>query len=205
VPALSVAAGSTLDLTNNDLIIDYSGSSPLASTILPALVSGYASGSWNGTGITSSTAAAVAADSSQTHKTAIGFAEASTLGVTTFSGQTVDTTAILFRYTVYGDANLDGVVDTLDFNSLAANFGGTGKLWNQADFNYDGVVDTLDFNFLAANFGQSVAGSANASVSDASPLGSPVPEPASLAALALGAGVLLARRRRREPSDIATR
>jgi phospholipase/lecithinase/hemolysin len=53
-----------------------------------------------------------------------------------------------------GDANLDATVDTLDFNALAANFGGTGKNWLAGDFNGDATVDTLDFNSLAAHFGQ---------------------------------------------------
>ena len=46
-----------------------------------------------------------------------------------------------------------------DFNRLAANVGATGARWDDGDFNYDGVVDLLDFNCLAANFGQSASGS----------------------------------------------
>jgi len=48
-----------------------------------------------------------------------------------------------YRYVYSGDANIDGTVDTSDFNILAANFGGgTGKQWFQADFNFDKAVDT---------------------------------------------------------------
>src|SRR5207253_6992871 len=43
-----------LDLGNNDLIIDYSGASPVAS-IEDMVRAGYASGSWTGNGINSST------------------------------------------------------------------------------------------------------------------------------------------------------
>jgi hypothetical protein len=60
-------------------------------------------------------------------------------------------------FVLAGDANRDRTVDTLDFNALAANFGGSNKTFSQGDFNYDGVVDTLDFNSLAANFGKSLA------------------------------------------------
>ena len=35
-------------------------------------------------------------------------------------------------------------------------FGASNRTWLQGDFNGDGVVDTLDFNALAANFGRSV-------------------------------------------------
>ena len=45
----------TLDLTNNAMAIDYTGASP-ASDIRGYLQSGFASGSWNGTGLISSTA-----------------------------------------------------------------------------------------------------------------------------------------------------
>jgi len=55
--------------------------------------------------------------------------------------------------TNYGDANLDGVVDTLDFNRLAANFGQSSRGWSDGDFTGEGVVDTTDFTQLAANFG----------------------------------------------------
>jgi hypothetical protein len=43
---------------------------------------------------------------------------------------------------------------------MAANFGRTGRTFSQANFNYDGVVDTLDFNTLAAQFGKSLPPSA---------------------------------------------
>ena len=77
------------------------------------------------------------------------------------------------RYTWSGDANLDGLVNALDFNALASNFGGaSGKLWNQGDFNYDGVTNTLDFNALASNF--------NVPLLASPPLGTLVPEPIGL-------------------------
>jgi hypothetical protein len=57
------------------------------------------------------------------------------------------------------DANQDRSVDTIDFNILAANFGGTGKESSQGDFNDDGAVDTVDFNLLASNFGKTIAAS----------------------------------------------
>ena len=87
-----------------------------------------------------------------------------------------------------GDANFDGKIDTLDFNSLAANFGGTGKTWSQADFNFDGKVDTLDFNNLAANFGQQLSGSNSPAL---------VPEPAQISLLLLCGAVTWRRARRR--------
>jgi hypothetical protein len=58
-------------------------------------------------------------------------------------------------YTYFGDANLDGKVNALDFNAVATNFGKTpgSDVWAQGDFNYDGNVNTLDFTALAGSFG----------------------------------------------------
>src|SRR5204863_7326134 len=100
----------------------------------------------------------------------------------TFSGQSVDATSVLIRYTFAGDSNLNGTVDLTYFTFRAANFNGTGKSWLQGDFNYDGSVNLTDFTFLASNFNQvlSTSGSPGA-------LGSSVPEPCAgvLAAAAL--------------------
>jgi hypothetical protein len=137
-----------LDLGSNDLILDYTTNSPLQ-TVAGQIKSAYASGSWSGMGITSSAAAAGGA-----HPTALGYAEASALNTSTFSTQSVDNSTVLVRYSLVGDTNLDGVVNVLDFNTLAANFNKTSALWSQGDVNYDGVVNSLDFNLMASNFGQ---------------------------------------------------
>ena len=67
-------------------------------------------------------------------------------------GQQVDATAVLVRYTRYGDADLSGTVGLDDFNRLASNFNTTGQVWTGGDFNYDGNVNLDDFNLLAGNF-----------------------------------------------------
>src|SRR5262249_51229301 len=128
----------TLDLNNQAMVVDYTGASPLA-TIANQIKSAYANGTWTNPGITSAAAAAVAVDGSNPHKTGLGFAESGT-AFTSFVGQPVDSTAVLVRYTLYGDANLDGSVDTVDFNLLAASFSQTGKFWFNGDFNYDTTV-----------------------------------------------------------------
>jgi hypothetical protein len=147
------------DIANNALLIDYTGASPLA-TIKDQIATAWHGGDWTGKGVVSSAAANVFADASAAHKTGIGFGEATDVLNTlpnTFAGQPVDATSIVARYTLYGDASLDKSVDTVDFNLLASNFGGSGKRWTHGDFNYDGLVDTIDFNVLASNFGQAVA------------------------------------------------
>ncbi len=98
---------------------------------------------------------------------------------------------MLLRYTYYGDANLDGTVNALDFNALANNYSKAG-VWSSGDFNYSGTVDSSDFAMLAANYGQSLPSSAPAAM-----LGSVVPEPSSLL-LSCGLGMILAGRNRRK-------
>ncbi len=173
-----------IDLGNSAMVVDYSGSSSPLPAVRALVAHGFAGGLWNASGINSSIAAAVGADGTNHHKTAIGYADASTLNIGTFAGRSVDSTALLLRYTFAGDANLDGAVNTADFTALANRFNGSTQLWTDGDFNYDGHVNALDFNLLASNFGQTAS---------APELGSLVPEPA----LALVALFPLAINRRR--------
>jgi autotransporter-associated beta strand protein len=171
--SLSIPGSGSLDLANNAMIVDYTGASPLTS-IRGLLQQGYFNASWIGPGLTSASAAAIAADSANPHKTALGYAEASGISVGAIPGASFDQTSVIVRYTFAGDANLDLGIDTTDFTVLAANFNQSGKHWFQGDFNYDGTVNALDFNLLASNYGATLA---------STPLGALVPEPSSLALL----------------------
>ncbi|MEM6332299.1 MAG: autotransporter-associated beta strand repeat-containing protein [Planctomycetota bacterium] len=86
------------------------------------------------------------------------------------------------------DANLDGIIDTSDLAILASNFGESDNAWATADFNGDGNVDTSDLAILASNFG--VDSNPVAALGTAA-----VPEPGTLALLAIG-GLAVATRRR---------
>ncbi|MEM6749046.1 MAG: dockerin type I domain-containing protein [Planctomycetota bacterium] len=114
-------------------------------------------------------------------------------------GFDLDAVAVLHQASagLPADANADGVVDLLDFDVLAQNFGSnTGAGASAGDFNADGVVDLLDFDVLAQNFG---------STSPAIASGPPalaVPEPASAGLLFLpfsGPSRATGRRRRALP------
>jgi murein DD-endopeptidase MepM/ murein hydrolase activator NlpD len=69
------------------------------------------------------------------------------------TGATVD------FFVLAADANRDRKVDTQDFNILAANFGGSNKVFSQGNFNYDalGTVDSADFNLFIAQYGKQLA------------------------------------------------
>jgi hypothetical protein len=187
-----------LDLADNALVVEYTANSPIDS-IRDALASAYAGGTWSGpAGLTSSLAAV---DTSK----ALGYAQASDLGSpATFAGQAVDNSAVLVRYTLAGDATLDGRVDFNDLVNLAQHYNATGQHWLGGDFDYDGTVNFNDLVKLAQNYNGSLPGSAaiaSASASFESDLvaafAAPVPEPSTLFVLAAAA---LAVRSRRRPS-----
>ena len=172
------------DLNDNAMAVDYTGASVI-SDISRYIKSGYANGSWNGTGLSSTAAAASPASA----RTGLGFVEASDIFTTfpaNFIGNSVDNTTVLIRHTLSGDANLDRKVNALDFNARASNFGtGIGHVWTQGDFNYDGTTNTQVSTGAGNEFRPS----------DAFPrAGSLVPEPA---AITFVLGALMSARRRR--------
>jgi hypothetical protein len=96
---------------NNHLFIDYgTGPDPIAS-VAAYIKSGYNGGNWNGTGINSSSACAH-------HSYGVGWADGKDGVVSGLSSGQIE-----IKYTLLGDANLDGTVDGSDFSILAANFG----------------------------------------------------------------------------------
>jgi hypothetical protein len=149
-PLYYIDSASTLNLADNDMAILYgSGTSPL-SNVTSELSEAYDGGLWDKPGLTSSVAAVKGG------VTALGFAEASTLGLTTFDGLTLGGNAVLVKYTLVGDANLDGTVNFNDYSIVQNNFG-KSSIWSGGDFNYDGVTNFSDFSLLQNNFGQSLS------------------------------------------------
>jgi hypothetical protein len=149
--SLNITSPGTLDLSDNALIYDYTGASPIG-TIGGWIASGYAGGAWNGNGISSSTAATTA-------NRGLGYAEATDLLGTfpaTFAGQNIDNTSVLVRYTLAGDATLDQKVDVSDLGRLSTYWNQSSRRWSQGDFNYDGRADVADLGLLSTNWQKSV-------------------------------------------------
>ena len=76
---------------------------------------------------------------------------------TTFDSEPIDNSAILIKYTYYGDANFNGRVDGGDYSHIdttfnqehtAGNIGG----WLNGDFDYTGGVDGADYALIDGSF-----------------------------------------------------
>jgi hypothetical protein len=184
--SLSVAAGAKLDLTDNDVIINYSGASPIAA--YEALVaSGYnVTGDWQGDGIVSSIAAndgnyVVAIADNATLAAPFGTAQGGPL----FTGQDVDLDTILIKFTHRADINLDGVVTPDDSAVFGGNYDeNQPAVWATGDMNYDGIFTPDDAAIFGGAYDESLAS---------------LPEPGAAVAPLVIAGLALSRRSRRGP------
>jgi DNA-binding beta-propeller fold protein YncE len=190
IGALLINAGSKLDLTNNKMFINYgSGPDPIAS-IAAWIENGY----YNLPGPQIISSAIATADAASGLLYGIGYADSADPGDP--ANLPADTIEIMF--TLLGDANLDGTVNTEDFTLFSHNLGQSGMMWDDGDFNYDGTVNAEDFTLFSRNLGQSASLAAQAGFLDSANGISPanVPEPMS-AGLMVIAGLGIFRRRRR--------
>ncbi len=112
----------------------------------------------------------------------------------------VDETVQVIFGTDYGDANLDGTVDLLDFGTWRNSFlaGGSGLGWEDGSFNGDGLVDLLDFGVWRDSFLSTGGSPALAALASEQAFAlTTVPEPSGALLIILSAGVLYTRRRSR--------
>jgi T5SS/PEP-CTERM-associated repeat protein len=189
VSTLTTGGTGKLDITNNGLIVDYTGATSPIDSIRQALLAGRI----------------VATLTPADPRKAVGYGEAgpsntANLAVVggAFMGTPVDTTAVVLLSRLKGDANMDGTVEFQDLVVLAHHYDTGNRTWTQADFDYDGDVDFQDLVSLAQNYNLSAnvgdIGTAEFQA-DWALAQSLVPEPTSL--IVLSAGATLAVRRRR--------
>jgi hypothetical protein len=195
VGSLAIASGGIVNV-NGVLFINYGGGADPVSSIAALIKSGYNGGMWNGPGITSSSAAV-------TPGFGLGYADAADSG----NPAGLSAGMLKIKYTLLGDADLNGTVNGIDFGILAANFNKTVSGWDKGDFDYNNIVNGIDFTALAANFNKATsAGSAmeGSALSDpaivafaeANGLMADVPEASSLGiSVGVAAGLLVRRRR----------
>jgi hypothetical protein len=198
VQSVVVSSNGRIDLADNDMIVNYSGASPIDDVRL-LIVTGYNSGAWTGNGLTSSRAA-TSPNAGEAGETALGYGEASVLGLSSFGGIAVDPTTVVIKYTYSGDADLNGQVDVADLGVLASNWQ-SAAAWTGGDFDYSSFVDVADLGLLASNWQAGVGIPLGPSFEEAlSSVGLPataVPEPQIGVLLLLGTVALKRRRWRR--------
>jgi hypothetical protein len=100
-------------------------------------------------------------------------------------------TDVGWRLAGTGDADANGIINFVDFQTLEQNLGRTNARWSQGDFNEDGVVDTADYALLMKSYSRQQGGGA---VPAAWLEGSNVPEPGVVSVFGM---LVLARRGRR--------
>jgi fibronectin-binding autotransporter adhesin len=204
--ALSITTGAKLDIADNNLVVNYSGATPLQ-TIETWIKQGAGTRDFQGVysydgsaGITSS-----AAQGSHLN-TAIGLRDngfnlglGSIPTMTSVEGVPVDSNSIVAKFTFYGDLDLNGKVNIDDYNLFAYyigaghNPGPTYTTWMTGDLNYDGLINVNDYNLFTYGYShQGVVLSADEQITN----WAPIPEPATLTLLTLGGLIALAKRRR---------
>ncbi len=133
------------DLGDNDLIL-HNGS---LATINSLLQSGYnaQNGYWNGEGIVSSAAAA-----DPEGITALGAIQnlngSGEAMYSAFDGRSVVSSDVLVKYTYYGDANLDGIVNGDDYSLIDYGYIAGLSGWANGDFTYQPAVNGSDYTLI---------------------------------------------------------
>jgi len=201
--ALSIGGFGALDLNDNDLIVTSSS----FSTVKNLVLSGF--GNTSG-GITSSTSDGSAI---------LALFDNALIGATDWNGIPISPSAIVGKYTFFGDVNFDGQVTGDDYTIIDSNLNTTppvGFEWLSGDANLDGIVTGDDYTTIDSNLNlgsgnplspSSLSPSDLAIVNQAAPMAhlsalsleatTAVPEPSSAMMLTIGAGFLASRRRRR--------
>ncbi|MBC8107742.1 MAG: autotransporter-associated beta strand repeat-containing protein [Anaerolineae bacterium] len=143
---LTLAAGASLDLGDNDLILN----TATTSTIEGLIKNARNGGAWDQPGITST-----AARNRVPKITSLGVLQGSdyiAANSTTFDGIAVNASDVLVRYTYYGDTDFSGSVDFDDYSRIDAGFNNNRTGWFNGDVDYNGIVDFDDYSLIDLAF-----------------------------------------------------
>jgi arabinogalactan endo-1,4-beta-galactosidase len=147
------APAGLLNLMDNDMIV-HNG---ILSNITSEIAAAFNGGLWNGGGGITSSAALTAGNTTLAAVLNDNGTGTDTPLFTTFDGQPVVDSDVLVKYTYFGDANLDGVVNGSDYAMIDNGFNSQNSPdplggWRNGDFNYDGVINGDDYLLIDNSF-----------------------------------------------------
>jgi hypothetical protein len=188
VATLDIPLGGRINLADTSLIVTDAPRPAVEQLVARA----YNFTAWDGSGVGTSQSQALQG------VTTLAVATAGEVFRESFGGFSVAADNVLVMYTYTGDLNLDGLIDGADYGIIDnyVQFPGTDGYAN-GDFNYDGTIDGADYGLIdnavqlqgdPFPIGNVAAAPASSAVA--------VPEPASVAALAIWPAALLVRRSR---------
>ncbi|HZZ71550.1 MAG TPA: PEP-CTERM sorting domain-containing protein, partial [Pirellulales bacterium] len=152
----------TVDLKNNDLIINSADAGTATATL--ASVADMARAGQSDNGLMTSSGDTI---------TGLGVIN-NTNGLSTFDNVSIDANATLVKYTFFGDLNLDGKVDGNEIAAAVNGFNLHLGGWANGDANYSGQVDGNDIAAIVNAFNGQNGHNA------------PLPEPSTLVLAGLG-------------------
>jgi hypothetical protein len=151
--SVSLGDSSVINVNDNAVVVDYTGGRSPELNLVQALInSGRAGGAWTGIGITST-----AAKNNPLHNTTLGAMDAADFlaiygPAAKFEGETIDTTAVLVKYTYYGDTDFDGQVNFDDYSRTDSGFNLHKTGWLNGDFDGNAQVDFDDYSLIDLAF-----------------------------------------------------
>jgi len=173
IKSLNTNTSGVLELHDNDLVVDYTGSTSSYTATVNQVKSGLVLLGGSGVGIASADV-----DAQTIPGTMLGVVDDGDVGgaITATSGYNLvnPASSVIVKYTWFGDSNLDGMVDGADYALIDTGFtsGGTLGGWVFGDYDYSGTVDGSDYALIDTGF-----------ISQNAVL----PEPTTLGLLGLGA------------------
>jgi hypothetical protein len=150
---LMIGAGAIVDLADNDLILQATALTrqEMLAALLGQMVSGRNGGTWDGNGLSSSSAASdprnLTGLMAGLNRTPDGQAIR-----TVFSGEAVDANSILVKHSWLGDVDLSGKVDADDYFIVDGSFAEGLVDSPPGDIDLSGIVDADDYFLMDLSF-----------------------------------------------------
>ena len=151
--SLLLTGSTDLDARDNDIVIDYSGASPL-NQIRQWIFNGI-QGGMSPRLLTSLT------EPAQGRYTTLAPVDNQMIRQTTWNGRALTVapnfSQVIVKYTYRGDTDLNGVVDSADYYNIVAGMGGSAT-WFTGDVDNDGIVTANDLAEVSLNLGAGSGG-----------------------------------------------